>query len=253
MWRDSEPLIILSSVWNEKKLQQIINCGNLRNNFEVCLNIHLRKAVYNMTQCSIRVCWTEKLWWRGCQRGVTWGWDHWASSSSHQIFAEPVSEHLWLDHRRLYRGRLGEEERVRSVPGRGVHLDNIPHPPRRGALRQSRSPARKPEQETRIHSLLKGLFFLFFLHNYLHMYVCSFRIGLTWKLTAARNTPGVMTGNSILLLLYQVLCKSYIFEYFFTTNNYLEQCPCFDSQLKPDVVKPLWPYTGIYGYILSKH
>ena len=86
---------------------------------------------------------------------------------------------------------------------------------------------------------------------YLHMYVCSFRTGLTWGPTAARNTPGVMTGNSILPLLYQVFMQI-IYLNVFKTNIYLEQCPCFDPQLKPDVVEPLWPYTGIYG-ILSKH
>ena len=26
-----------------------------------------------------------------------------------------------------------------------------------------------------------------------------------------------------------------------------QQCPCFASQLRPEVVKKLWPYTGVYG------
>ena len=32
-----------------------------------------------------------------------------------------------------------------------------------------------------------------------------------------------------------------------------KQCPCFATQLRPQVVKPLWPYTGIYGTALGKH
>ena len=32
-----------------------------------------------------------------------------------------------------------------------------------------------------------------------------------------------------------------------------QQCPCFASQLRPEVVRQLWPYTGIYGSALGKH
>ena len=31
-----------------------------------------------------------------------------------------------------------------------------------------------------------------------------------------------------------------------------QQCPCFSSKLRPEVVQPLWPYTGIYGTSLGK-
>ena len=109
---------------------------------------------WHLCQCSIWVCW-----WRGNQNtcGVTWGSAHWESTKSSQIFEKHVSEHIWLDHWRLYRGRLGEEERVWGVADRGAYLDNFPDPPGRGAVRQSRGPARQPEQETRIHSLFTGV------------------------------------------------------------------------------------------------
>ena len=29
-----------------------------------------------------------------------------------------------------------------------------------------------------------------------------------------------------------------------------QQCPCFASNLKPSVIKELWPYTGMYGKAL---
>jgi hypothetical protein len=32
-----------------------------------------------------------------------------------------------------------------------------------------------------------------------------------------------------------------------------QQCPCFASQLRPEVVEPLWPYTGIYGTSSGKY
>ena len=32
-----------------------------------------------------------------------------------------------------------------------------------------------------------------------------------------------------------------------------EQCPCFAAHLRPEVVTPLWPYSGTYGTALSKH
>ena len=44
-----------------------------------------------------------------------------------------------------------------------------------------------------------------------------------------------------------------LIKYLNKTIDHLEQCPCFDPQLKPDIVEPLWPYTGIYGHSLSKH
>ena len=40
-----------------------------------------------------------------------------------------------------------------------------------------------------------------------YLLISSFRTGHTWRLTAALNTLGVMTGNSILPLFYQVFWK----------------------------------------------
>ena len=37
-------------------------------------------------------------------------------------------------------------------------------------------------------------------------------------------------------------------KYFFT-----EQCPCFSIDMKPEIIKPLWPYTGKYGTVLTAH
>jgi hypothetical protein len=45
-------------------------------------------------------------------------------------------------------------------------------------------------------------------------------------------------------------CDDRIFNLPFKLEN---QCPCFASHLRPQVAKPLWPYTGIYGTALGKH
>ena len=45
-------------------------------------------------------------------------------------------------------------------------------------------------------------------------------------------------------------CDDRIFNLPFQLEH---QCPCFVSQLQPEVIKPLWPYTGIYGTSLAKH
>ena len=45
-------------------------------------------------------------------------------------------------------------------------------------------------------------------------------------------------------------CDDRIFNLPFQLSK---QCPCFASYLRPEVVKQLWPYTGIYGSSLGKH
>ena len=45
-------------------------------------------------------------------------------------------------------------------------------------------------------------------------------------------------------------CDDRIFNLPFQLSK---QCPCFASQLRPEVVKQLWPFTGIYGTSLGKY
>ena len=213
MWRDSEPLIVLSTVRNEKKLQQIINCGNLRNNFEVYF-IHLRlicrckvyEAVFHLSLLNKNVMMKRMprnplsyLRMRSLSIQLV------SPNLCGAYLGAPLTRSLTTLSRMI--GRRGARSECPwpwcssgqySSPSSGWRSPSVS-----GSSTETRA------RNSHSLSAQRFVFHIFFLHitMYLHMYVCSFRTGLTWGPTAARNTPGVMTGNSISPSLYQVRFK----------------------------------------------
>ena len=95
----------------------------------------------------------------------------------------------------------------------------------------------------------------------LSLLACSSLTGVTWRTTAAMTTRGATTGSSTWpsccrvgwVLWATVTWFGLDMEAILPGCCVAEQCPCFAAHLRPEVVTPLWPYSGTYGTALSKH